>query len=215
MKVLVVGDIHGKFRLFSNFLENKEYDYIFSCGDFGYWPEHINICEELKLPENTKLYFCDGNHENHDTLKKLSNNEICKNVFYMNRGSVLTINNTNILFFGGANSIDYKYRTPGYDWFPEENISEKDINNLPNNTNIDIVISHTCPLETKLPIFTFTDKRTDSNRNYLSYILNKYKPNLWFFGHWHERLTSSYNNTIFYGLNKIDDFGWYKEINIE
>ena len=36
-----------------------------------------------------------------------------------------------VLFMGGADSIDKKYRKIGFDWFPEELITQKDIYELP------------------------------------------------------------------------------------
>jgi len=63
----------------------------------------------------------------------------------MKRGSVLKLpDKRNILFIGGALSIDKKQRTIGYDWFPQETISQKNIFELPDE-KIDIVISHTAP----------------------------------------------------------------------
>jgi len=38
------------------------------------------------------------------------------------------------------------WRTPGYDWFPEESITTGDLDRLP-DIHVDIVISHTCPAE--------------------------------------------------------------------
>jgi predicted phosphodiesterase len=218
MKVLVVGDIHGYFDMLSRFLNKDEtkYDYIFCCGDFGYWPGYRRF-EDIKLSENTKLFFADGNHERHDLLKNLESNEIIPNVFYMKRGSVLTIENKNILFFGGADSIDKAYRTPGHDWFPEENISYADMLNLPpETTKIDMVISHTCPTEFDLKgIVFFKDKMKDTNRIYLSEILTLYRPSFWFFGHWHQCFEGKYLNTKWYGLDCIPNLGWYKEIEIK
>lgn len=214
--ILVIGDLHGKFKLLCNYLNSisKNYDYIFCTGEFGYWPEFCDF-NDLKLSENTKFYWCDGNHERHDLIKNICNNEISKNIFYMKRGSVLTINDKNILFFGGANSIDYKNRTPGIDWFPEENISINDMNNLPNK-KIDIIISHTCPLEFDISkhFYLYDNKETECNRKYLSEILKMYNPYLWYFGHWHKSMEYKYKNTKFIGLNKINFLKWTDELEI-
>ena len=194
---IVCGDFHGYFKLVNKFLNKKPgVNSILQCGDFGYWPKSNDIFyasiyrspkhfNEYSLKnKKTKIYFCDGNHEDHESLKSLENNEIMKNVFYMKRGSVLALpDGRNVLFIGGAYSIDKKYRTPGEDWFPEEMISQQDIANLP-DTEIDIVISHTSPTEFKVKDY-HEDYHRDSSRDALSYVLEKYHPKLWYFGHMH------------------------------
>ena len=191
-EIIVIGDVHADFGTLNQFIAKKKPKIILSTGDFGYWP-HLNTFKidyfgnkkkvEKKIPKvgDSKLYWCDGNHEDHWELKKLTSNEIWPNVFYMKRGSILTLpDRRNVLFMGGANSIDKNSRTFGIDWFPEENITWSDIENIPKDIKIDIVISHTCPNEFDIKCYD-----RDSNRDALSYILNTYNPSLWYFGHWH------------------------------
>jgi len=201
---LVFGDIHGEFASLNKILNKKRdtTDLILQCGDWGYWPKFHGTTYvdratgKVKIENNynvkngrTKIYFCDGNHEDHESLNKLETNEIIPNVFYMKRGTTLTLDDGRVvLFIGGAYSIDKKYRTPGYDWFPEEAITQQDIYNLP-DMKIDIVISHTCPREfyNKLKFRNnfVALKVNDSSMDALSYVLNKYKPPLWYFAHFH------------------------------
>ncbi len=194
---IVCGDFHAYFKKVNKFLNKKpDVKTILQCGDFGYWPKFHNVTYTTSYGRNkgfdqyalrnkdTQIYFCDGNHEDHESLRSLENNEIMKNVFYMKRGSVLTLpDGRKVLFIGGAYSIDKDIRTPGKDWFPEEIISQQDIYNLP-DTEIDIVISHTAPTEFK--VFDYhMDFFKDSSRDALSYVLQKYHPKLWYFGHMH------------------------------
>ena len=101
---------------------------------------------------DTKVYWCDGNHEDHWDLIEERNYmkapcEMMPNVYYMKRGSVLQLpDGRNVLFMGGADSIDKGARTVGLDWFPEEVINQKNVYGLP-DTKVDVVISHTCPTE--------------------------------------------------------------------
>jgi len=82
---------------------------------------------------------------------------------------------------GGAHSFDWRYREAGRDWFPElELVTESDLDNLPDK-KIDIVISHTAPEE----FFVGFSPKDDPSRKSLSYVLKKYEPKLWFFGHFH------------------------------
>lgn len=198
MKTMVMGDVHGKFGGLNTFISKHNPDIILQAGDFGYWPKEFNKTyldntgrirtwnSKIKNPR-TEIYWCDGNHEDFDALNNRITDELWPNVFYQKRGSVRMLQDgRNVLFMGGAFSIDGKYRTPGYDWFPEdEKINQRDIMNLP-DVDIDIVISHTAPNE-----FIINDDRImereikDASRDALSVVLDKYRPKFWWFGHFH------------------------------
>jgi len=186
----IVGDVHGEFGRLNCWINKKRPDIILQCGDFGYWPNWPAKKRRSRKPEptpklkNGKLYFCDGNHEDHWSLKALDDTEVFPNTFYTPRGSTLKLpDGRTVLFMGGADSIDKDIRTLGHDWFPDEIISESDIHSLPDQ-KIDIVISHTCPREFEIP-YLDEGKCQDPSRMVLSYILFKYRPKEWYFGHWH------------------------------
>lgn len=142
------------------------------------------------------------------------------NVFYMPKCSTLKLpDGRTILFMGGAHSIDKEYRQYRYDWFPEEIIKQKDIYNLP-DIDIDIVVSHTSPQEFKRDLFEasgdyrqrdpyWLEKFNDPSCHALSHVLRKYKPSLWFFGHYHLVKTSMWLKTRWFALNKVSDTGWW------
>jgi len=224
MKIIVCGDIHGSWGYLNTMINTKKPDIILQCGDFGYWPSHevksiglydtsyirkriYKVCG-MKNP-NTKIYWCDGNHEEFPKLHALKDNEICPNVFYMKRGSTLTLpDKRKVLFMGGGDSIDKNLRTPGYDWFPEELISQKDIYNLPDE-KIDIVISHTCPEEFDI-LGGIKEKYYDPSRKALSVVLKKYRPSLWYFGHWHMYKEGFNEGVKWFALNMAGNTNWWK-----
>lgn len=186
-RILVCGDIHGNFNHLNTFMNKHmvDTDIILQCGDFGYWPkEKFYKLQPLKN-KNIKIFWCDGNHEDHNEIKRIDESgEIHPNVYYMKRGSVLVLpDGRKVLFIGGGLSIDKQYRVEGFDWFPEETITESDLINLPDD-DIDIVISHTAPAE-----FNCIDRHLewmyDRSRDALSYVLKKYRPKLWYFAHMH------------------------------
>ncbi len=142
--IMVMGDVHGEWGKLYSLINNKKPGIILQCGDFGYFPKFKDYHPHHIKNGDCKIYWCDGNHSDHDTLRKIKRTEIRPNIFYMRRGSTLTLPDVRtVLFMGGAESIDKHLRTPGIDWFPQEVISQVDFNNLPpEDTKIDIVISH-------------------------------------------------------------------------
>lgn len=109
------------------------------------------------INDTIKIIWCAGNHENHHVLDSLEMSTTEKfieidpirapNIFYATFGSVYTLlDNSKVLFCGGASSIDKMLRIPGISWWEGESISNLDMYKLPKNIEqIDIVISHTCP----------------------------------------------------------------------
>ncbi len=203
MKVMIVGDIHGRWDKLNTLINKKKPDIVLSTGDFGWWPKMVvrgNYgyekgweLEGIK-PQGSKVYWCDGNHEDHWNIEQFTPDnpiypvKLYDGVFYMPRGTILELpDGRNVLFIGGGDSVDKDYRTLGIDWFPEEIPNYNEIDHaLSHDKKIDIVISHTCPEEwTPRPTILTVDKDKDPTRKMLSSILDKYRPELWYHGHWH------------------------------
>ena len=233
MDIFVLGDIHGEFQKLNTFINRKQPHLILQCGDFGYWPQFDgqyelgnhkrNLAGEIIKKrkwyqcsiknKSTKIYFCDGNHEDHWSLAKIKSAEICPNIYYMKRGSCLTLpDGRNVLFIGGAESIDKNSRTMGVDWFPEETIRQADIWNLP-DVKVDIVVSHTCPDEFKsdLKINNY-GKFVDPSQKALSYVLKKYRPALWYFAHFHTYQKGVTRGIQWTALNHASHTGWFEKL---
>jgi hypothetical protein len=193
MKVLITGDVHAEFGILNKLISRRRPDLVICCGDFGVWPTVYPMT--VKLQSAKKLLFCDGNHENHWYLKELTNNEISPGIIYMPRGSVYTLpDGRNIMFMGGARSIDKVYRKLGVDWFPEEEITQSDLMDLP-DINIDIFITHTCPEEIVPVMRQWVDarKQIEPSNIALTQLWKMYKPSLWYFGHWHSYMEGDIN----------------------
>lgn len=223
--VLVCGDTHADFRELNTIMAHNEPSVVLVCGDFGYWNKSTwrkgtvgNFVDGIK-PGNTKVYWCDGNHEDHNLLQQLRKEhgrekpiEVAHNVFYCPRGSTLELEDgRTVLFMGGAYSIDKAYRTPHVDWFPEEVISEEDMRHLP-DTKVDIVISHTCPSFVAknliLPHHYYgVGKVIDQSCSHLDKVFDKYNPSLWYFGHWHIQQNMYVNGAFFQCLNEMQRKG--------
>ena len=225
--VYICGDVHGNFVDFSQKLHllkmqhPLKHIYVFVCGDFGHWPKYD--FGTLVVPNDVAVYFCPGNHEDWDDLDeiagmtnfgktfKLANPCYEGDVYFCDFGCVITVLGKSFMFCGGADSIDKAFRKEGVSWFPQEVITEADMEKLPRFTDVDIVISHTCPTELaskiKQCVNTFRgEKVNDPSNDKLSKILRDYKPKQWFFGHWHVPFTADVNDCKFLCLSDIDDY---------
>ena len=219
MKTLIVGDLHGEWGRLNQLISKKKPDIILQCGDFGWWPS-LDIrypilygrrqtwCSKGIKPQGSRVYWCDGNHEEHTALSQTGSiKELYAGIHHASRGSTLVLpTGQTVLFAGGATSIDKDRRTPGRDWFPEENITNEELDRMLSHDRIDIVISHTCPDSFDLSDYIAEDyssynKRLDANRVALDVVLEQYSPEFWFFGHWHKFMTGQYRDTKWVGLD--------------
>ena len=203
MKILVVGDIHNEFGRLNSLINNKRPDLILQCGDFGIWP---NVpwgapVSNVKT-QGAKLLFCDGNHEDHWSLKERESDELAPNVIYMPRGSTYELEDgRTIMFMGGADSIDKHLRREGVDWFREEVLTPSALADLPDK-KIDIFITHTCPLELVHDMLKYyPEKQREPSNHALSALWQMYKPKLWIFGHWHHYKEGLLFGTKWYALS--------------
>jgi predicted phosphodiesterase len=201
-KVMILGDTHGD-ENFMGIAVNRalaeECDAILQVGDFGYWPRTKShpILQDYPLP----VIFIDGNHEDFQSLGELPKQdmvEIHNNLYYARRGSKQTIGSTNIVFVGGAWSIDHAYRTEGLDVFKKlEQVSMQDVRRATEYTDItiDMVISHDCPLRVNICNDMFPQSLR--NRELLDIVYSKLYPEFWYFGHWHRPYRNELKGTLF------------------
>lgn len=196
-KALILGDVHGdkKFLEEADEAAQKEgADAIIQLGDFGWWPRCAPIKNFVYWALNnleTPCYFIDGNHEDHHRLEQDGEDDVTMlspKLFHIKRGRKLRIGKYDVLFMGGAFSIDRDARRkadPDGGYFVEEIITEQQLAKALSHDNVDIVMTHDAPL-----YFSFTRKMSwvpaaQLNREKLERILEKYNPILWYCGHYH------------------------------
>jgi len=202
-KVIVTGDIHNEFGRLNELINKKKPELVICCGDFGFWPKVSwgAPLENIKT-QGAEILWCDGNHEDHWSLRDRTTDELAPDIHYMPRGSTFTLNDgRTMMFMGGAHSIDKNLRRVGVDWFPEETIRQTDLNNLP-DVKVDIFITHTCPTQLLDEMIRYNSFKTEEPSNVaLSRLWELYKPDLWYFGHWHKYKEGNLQDTKWYALS--------------
>lgn len=201
-RVMFAGDIHGNLDhaewLFGHGVEN-DVDVIIACGDFGFWPHYgwgktyLNGIERLARESGIKLYWIDGNHENHDIIDELVAENGSENLIpigsdwiqYIPRGCRFTLGSKTIMGYGGAYSWDWKHRELGLSYWKQELINEYKIDEIPEE-KVDILVTHEAPFGKEI---SYKDEIPISirQRELVLEIQNKVNPDLHVCGHHHTR----------------------------
>jgi len=219
MKMLILGDVHGWWGDMIKIIDALKPDLVLQVGDFGYFPHHKGYDPRARgVASPVPVYFCDGNHEDHDALATLraqaggerTGHEIAPNIFWQDRGSTINLPDGRVaLFCGGGDSIDKRRRIEGESWFPGEQINDEDMDSLPDG-RVDIVISHTCPNRMILNAVPYPDALVhDPARVRLDEVLDRYRPAQWFFGHWHFPIQGETGDCKWFGLNDLSGYGCF------
>ena len=199
-----IGDIHGDVFAYANIINGSTESV--QVGDFG-----VGFIAPLQEEFVDTQLHADGRHKfirgNHDNPMR------CKDrVGYIEDGTF--DEDRSILYIGGAWSIDYAWRTPGYSWWEDEELSHEELarmHELMNEYRPRAVITHDCPTSVAHELFLKgTSKRQYKTRTAEAFerTFHDHQPQLWIFGHWHEDKDAYINGTRFVclGINSYADF---------
>jgi hypothetical protein len=188
---------------------------IVQVGDFGYWPrfekgqEFLQLTSQHATRSGVSIWFCDGNHEDHDALPhddEVDPVELAPSIRWVPRGSVVEWDRRRILFFGGAVSVDQDSRISGWTWFADEIPSPKAWQRARNAGEVDVVVAHDTVPEMPvqgLPTFAVpwsARRRASEHRKKLRSLSQALSPAWWIHGHWHHRSSARLWGTRFESL---------------
>lgn len=203
-KTRFIGDVHGLKNELALVLHNIPEDVtsIVQVGDMGvgfgqgdYWHESL---EDMLSAVNGR--FIRGNHDNPEQCRSMHT--------WIKDGRI----ENDVMYIGGAWSIDYQWRTRGYDLWDDEELSSQefyDLLQVYDYVRPRVMVTHDCPLSVSEQLFINTGKsfsgrqfKTRTGSAFES-MFEIHKPKLWIFGHWHCDVDRVINGTRFICLNEL------------
>lgn len=216
-----LGDVHGKFQPYKTILKNSPHPTI-QIGDMGIgfrkWPHgepSANPPYDAMVAGGHK--FIRGNHDNPAVCKRHTQ--------YIADGTIID----NMMFIGGALSIDKAYRVEGFSYWSDEELSTQELDQMIDiyiATKPEIMITHETPESIAELMVGTVDPRTkmfspgkldprfaSRTRQAFQSMFELYQPKLWIYGHWHIPFDEAINGTRFICLPElatidIDMEGW-------
>lgn len=198
--IIFIGDLHSNLAIIKWYIKqyNIKDTYFIQVGDFGAGflkEKSYDLLNDFIKLHNNYLYVIRGNHDNPNMFTETKH--IRSNIVFIKDYEILKILDYNILFIGGAISIDREYRIENelHYWENEKvNFDNNKINIIKKyNNNIDICVTHTAPSFLD-PMFLNTNDnklRNDISRERIELtkifdiLKNKNLMN-WYYGHFHD-----------------------------
>ena len=190
-----IGDVHGKFSPYTKII--KKHPDTIQVGDMGvgffhrgfrHGTSYVDRYEEYLMPSGNPPYdrmvennarFIRGNHDNPGVCKKHTQ--------YIPDGHV----EGDMMFVGGALSIDRHMRRVNESYWEDEELSYgefMDIQEKYLDIKPRIMVTHECPEAIAQQMFNY-HKLDDPSRTRQAFesMWEMHKPEIWIFGHWHDR----------------------------
>jgi hypothetical protein len=217
--VVLAGDWHGNAPQGLNVIDyavREGIKIIIQIGDFGIWQDdkpYLNKLQNRLGEHDIILYFIDGNHEDFPRLyaKKIGEDgtrKVRANIFHLPRGFRFTWEGYRVLALGGAASIDKPFRREGRSWWPEELITEEDVQASIEGGPVDILLAHDSPRSAPNSVTDDPYGQSEASRYFggdMVYACNEHRrqlqrvtdvvtPRLVFHGHYHMAMTGLFHH---------------------
>jgi len=188
----IIGDVHGKYERYLNAI-NKT-DFSVQLGDFGF---DYSILDNV---DSNHHRIIAGNHDNYDYVGDYPH-------FLGNFGNV-EFNGFSFFFVRGGLSVDKAIRTEGINWWREEELNYKEMNDCQieyEKVKPNMVLSHECPLFLINQVATnsFKIENPSQTARFLEMLWKIHKPKLWVSAHHHTNKEFYICRTKFVSLGEL------------
>jgi hypothetical protein len=221
-KVLLVGDTHGQLRWWEQYVApvaaEQGVDVVVQLGDFGLWPSPnpLNYVQAVGSVCPVPVYWLDGNHEWFDLMEQngwLGADEpveLAPNISYLPRGYSWTWGESRYMAMGGAYSVDKPHRTEGHSWWPQEEITDADVERALQQESIDVLFCHDAPTGIMVPGVHAEWKQDEfaresaPNRDRLRKIVDALLPSAIYHGHYHVAYHARLHDVLAHSDSDVD-----------
>lgn len=248
MNIGIIGDTHGNsaavnygLKLFSE----EGVKNVIQVGDFGFWPgkagENFLTDVSLALTDyDMTLYVVPGNHEDYTQIRNFMVDEdgwqsARTRIKVAPRGHRWEWAGRSFVALGGAPSVDRTWRVQGQRmkriklWWPEEEITEEDVDRTIEGGYADLMFAHDAPLgvptiEKKIgpnPLGFYDEDLAYAlvGRERMLRAVEGVKPQMFFHGHYHfvvrDILPQDEGHIKVFGLNADGAYGTYAILDLE
>lgn len=201
-----IGDVHGKYRQYKQIISGC--DRSVQVGDMGvgfrYYVPHDDSGLHGKIFGNPPYDDMEkGNHRfirgNHDNPQ-----ECRKHPFFIQDGAV----EDTTMYVGGALSIDRQYRIEGFSWWPDEELSLQELNQIYDvyvTSKPTVMVTHDAP-DSIACLLSRKEKLEFPSRTRQAFqsMFESHRPSLWLFGHWHQSFITDIEGTRFICLAELE-----------
>lgn len=196
-----IGDVHAKFDEYVKILPDDDRVLSYQVGDFGIG---------FATPPDTQVkrthcdWFIRGNHDNPALCSEHEGYipDGLYNPFY------------DVMFVGGAESVDRHMRTEGLDWWADEQLSIERLGDFTERYIAEepsIMVTHDAPDPICAYVLGFHPYHLSRTQQALGAMWSFHKPKLWVFGHYHKHFDQVYEGTRFLCLPELA----YADIDID
>ena len=218
MRILLAGDWHGNREWAQTCFEvaaRDKCDAVLQLGDFGLWPgredEWLDHVERLAASAGAPLTWIDGNHENHEALDRWRDQadgsglvQMRDSVRWATRGARWEWDGVRFGALGGAVSVDRFLRRPGVNWWPQEAVTQSDVDRLGDGP-LDVLATHAAPTTPgrpyrRLPLPRSIIEDALQTRSLLDQAVARTRPALVVHGHYHTRMRTQLGGRLVEGL---------------
>ncbi len=190
----MIGDFHEDLHKYV--LMTSQAEYSIQIGDLAI---RCDALDELVDPK--RHLVIGGNHDNYATLDNGQTFHNQPKNYVGDFGNIELPGVPKIFYVRGGRSVDRKRRQEGVDWWPDEELTYKNMNvALAEYTQEkpDFVITHECPAFLVDMVTRWKVPLSPSNTaQLLEAMWMVHKPKVWIFGHFHNDWTNDVDGTHF------------------
>jgi predicted phosphodiesterase len=215
-RIAFVGDWHmnpGWAVKAINYAADQGADVILHLGDYGYTfsKQFRTKVDGALIARGIPLLFVDGNHEDFDWLlakpldPETGLRPVTEATWHLPRGYRWTWGQSRFLAVGGAHSVDRQWRTAHDSWWPQELLTEEEVEFICAGGQADVIIAHDAFRESPIPGLEKTSHlfpaeeivASDKHRELLQRVVEATQPESYWHGHYHR----------YYNVNVYKDWG--------